>query len=211
MKTDDLIRALAADAPATPGAGSRRALLLLGASTLGVVALFALVFTLRPDLAGAGAWSTLRKLAFTLLLLAAGARGATALMRPDAEVREALVWFAAPLAALTAFITLDIAAHGFAGLGARAMGTMALQCLGSVALLSALPLAAFLYGLRNGASIRPGLAGAFAGAAAGGLAASLYALHCTDDSPFFVAIWYTLAVALVAIAGWLIGRRALRW
>ena len=30
---------------------------------------------------------------------------------------------------------------------------------------------------------------------AGGIAATLYAAHCTDDSPLFVATWYTIAIA----------------
>ena len=41
---------------------------------------------------------------------------------------------------------------------------------------------------RAGASV---LAGAVAGLAAGGVAATLYAAHCTDNSPLFVATWYT--------------------
>ena len=37
-----------------------------------------------------------------------------------------------------------------------------------------------------GVPTRPALAGAVAGLLAGGLAASFYAAHCTDDSPLFV-------------------------
>ena len=44
-----------------------------------------------------------------------------------------------------------------------------------------------------------------------GLAATLYASHCTDDSPLFVATWYTLAVALVAAVGALVGSRVLKY
>jgi hypothetical protein len=43
------------------------------------------------------------------------------------------------------------------------------------------------------------------------LGATLSATHCPDDSPLFVAIWYTLGLALVAVAGALDGRRVLRW
>jgi hypothetical protein len=42
-----------------------------------------------------------------------------------------------------------------------------------------------------------------------GLAATLYAAHCTDDSPLFVATWYTLATALVTVVGALAGRKVL--
>jgi len=43
------------------------------------------------------------------------------------------------------------------------------------------------------------------------LAAALYALHCTDDSPLFVATWYSLAIAGVTVLGWAVGSRLLRW
>jgi hypothetical protein len=39
----------------------------------------------------------------------------------------------------------------------------------------------------------------------------LYAAHCSDDSPLFVATWYTLATALVAAIGALAGARFLRF
>jgi hypothetical protein len=44
-----------------------------------------------------------------------------------------------------------------------------------------------------------------------GLAATLYASHCSDDSPLFVATWYTIATALVAAIGALAGSRMLRF
>ena len=109
------------------------------------------------------------------------------------------------------FIGADIALNGGVNLGPRVMGATALQCLVSVTLLSLAPLAVFLYGLREGATTRPDIAGALAGVAAGGLAASLYALHCTDDSPLFVGVWYGLAIVLVGAAGSFAGRRVLQW
>ena len=65
--------------------------------------------------------------------------------------------------------------------------------------------------MRQGAPTRPALAGALAGLLAGGIAATFYAAHCTDDSPFFVATWYTLAIAVLAGIGALAGGRVLRW
>jgi hypothetical protein len=78
-------------------------------------------------------------------------------------------------------------------------------------LLSLPLLAAALIGLRHGAPTRPAIAGAIAGLLSAGLAATLYASHCTDDSPLFVAFWYTLATALVAAVGALIGSRMLKY
>ncbi|NJL07877.1 MAG: DUF1109 domain-containing protein, partial [Methylacidiphilales bacterium] len=54
-------------------------------------------------------------------------------------------------------------------------------------------------------------AGAVAGLAAGALAATLYAAHCPDDSPLFVASWYGLSIAFVTVAGAALGVRLLRW
>ena len=72
-------------------------------------------------------------------------------------------------------------------------------------------LAAALIALRHGAPARPAVAGAFAGLLSAGLAATLYASHCTDDSPLFVATWYTLATALVTAIGALAGSKVLRF
>jgi hypothetical protein len=80
-----------------------------------------------------------------------------------------------------------------------------------IPLLAAPLLAAGLLALRHGAPSRPSFAGAVAGLMAGGFGAALYAANSTDDSPLFVATWYSLAVIAVAIIGALLGRKVLRW
>ncbi|MGE0341338.1 MAG: NrsF family protein, partial [Xanthobacteraceae bacterium] len=65
--------------------------------------------------------------------------------------------------------------------------------------------------LRYGAPTQPTLAGAIAGLAAGGIAATFYALNCNNDSPLFVATWYPIAIGIVVLAGATIGSRLLRW
>jgi hypothetical protein len=65
--------------------------------------------------------------------------------------------------------------------------------------------------LRGAAPANPTAAGALAGLAAGGIGGAVYGLHCFDDSPLFVAIWYPVGIALMTTAGALIGRRVLRW
>lgn len=71
-------------------------------------------------------------------------------------------------------------------------------------------LACFLLALRQGAPTNPGLAGAIAGLAASGIAATFYATNCTDDSPLFVVVWYSIATAMVVAVGHLAGFRYLR-
>ena len=73
------------------------------------------------------------------------------------------------------------------------------------------PLAVLLLAMRHGASTRPSLTGAVAGLVAGGLAATFYAAHCTDDSPLFVATWYPIAIGMLAILGAIAGKILIRW
>src|SRR5260221_14075078 len=63
--------------------------------------------------------------------------------------------------------------------GSKIIGTHAQNCLTLIPLLSIGPLVCLLLALRRGASTRPGLAGAIAGLAASGIAATFYATNCT--------------------------------
>jgi hypothetical protein len=65
--------------------------------------------------------------------------------------------------------------------------------------------------MRNAAPTSSAAAGASVGRLAAAIAACLYALHCFDDSPLFVSVWYSLATLAVIAAGTLASRRALRW
>jgi hypothetical protein len=93
----------------------------------------------------------------------------------------------------------------------RLMGHSAMLCLGMIPLLALPLLAAALFALRQGAPARPALAGAVAGLLSAGVAGTVYAAHCIDDSPMFVATWYTLATALVTAIGALAGAKLLKY
>jgi hypothetical protein len=93
----------------------------------------------------------------------------------------------------------------------RLVGQHARLCLTLIPLLSIGPLACLLAALREGAPSNPGLAGAVAGLAASGIAATFYAANCTDDSALFVITWYPIATLIVTTAGYLIGRELLKW
>jgi hypothetical protein len=93
----------------------------------------------------------------------------------------------------------------------RLVGHNSMLCMSAIPVLSLPILGAAMVGLRHGAPARPAAAGAIAGLLSAGAAATLYASHCTDDSPLFVATWYTLAAGIVAGLGALIGRRVLRY
>src|SRR5260370_1427946 len=66
-------------------------------------------------------------------------------------------------------------------------------------------------GVRRAAPTNLARTGAFAGLIAGGVSAMAYALHCTDDSLPFVAVWYGGTIVLCTLAGAALGPRLLRW
>ncbi len=72
-------------------------------------------------------------------------------------------------------------------------------------------LMAVIYALRQGAPSSPAVAGAVGGLLAGAIGASVFAMHCTNDSPLFVAIWYVLAIAFMSMLGLAVGRQVLHW
>ncbi len=211
MKTDDLIAALAAESQPAAMPPARRLLLLvlIGAG----MALLLLLATLgvRPDWqAVLTAWRFEAK----FVIFGAAALLATAeclrLCRPTTARSS---WHPMLLAGLllVAAMLAELVLAPSESWAARALGRNALICLVAIPLLAVPPLVALLLALRAGAPMQPGNAGAMAGFAAASIAASFYALHCTDDSPLFVAIWYGLALVLVSIAGAVLGRRLLRW
>jgi hypothetical protein len=91
------------------------------------------------------------------------------------------------------------------------MGSSWLACAVSILVLSLPVLGALLWALRQLAPTQPRLAGAVAGAMAGGVAASLYSLHCTETTFAFFAAWYGGGLLLTSGLGALLGARLLRW
>ncbi|HEY4192460.1 MAG TPA: NrsF family protein [Mesorhizobium sp.] len=211
MQTNDLIEILAKDARAT---APSPVMVLAGAAVVAIMVAAAVFFSVlgpRPDFALA--MSTTR---FALKFVVTGALVVTALAlaarlaRPGAGL-GAMNWLLlAPLILLVAVLG-EFRAIPSADWHTRWIGTNSLVCMMSIPLIGVGPLAVFLVAIRYGAPTRPRLAGAVAGLLAGGLAALFYAAHCPDDSPFFVATWYTIAIAGMAALGALAGQRLLRW
>jgi hypothetical protein len=211
MKTEHLIDALVADRAARgrPLAVSL-ALALLGGAAVSLVLFFA-EFGVRTDIAAALAtWRFDFKIALVLLSLVLAFGVCRECARPDAAqhpLRRLL-----PLAAAAALaVVAEVAIVPRAGWMPRLVGTNSMICLTAVPLLSLAPLVAALAVLRRGAPASPALAGAAAGVLAAASGASLYAFHCFDDSPLFVATWYSLGALPVVLLGALAGRRLLRW
>lgn len=212
MKTEHLIRALAADSAAPQPSLRRWIPTGLGIGFAAALVVFAWKVKPRPDLAEAAAEPRfLLKFAVTLSLAAAAFGLLLRLIRPGLG---AGLWGAALLVGpslLAIGVTIELGSVPAAAWEARMVGSSARFCLTTIPLLAAPILAALFIVLRDGAPTRPALAGAVAGLVAGGLGAGLYAAHCIDDSPLFVMAWYSLAIALVTAVGGLAGSRLLRW
>src|SRR6267142_2082622 len=133
------------------------------------------------------------------------------LSRPEASLRGWAWLLLIPAGLLVAGVAGEMMLPQRLPMMTRAVGGNSRVCLTAIPLMSLPLLAAALIGLRHGAPTRPALAGALAGLLSAGLAATLYASHCTDDSPLFVATWYTMATALVTAIGALAGSRVLRF
>jgi hypothetical protein len=212
MKTDDLIRALTSDlAPPGPSIETRFALAFLP-GVLIALALFAVTLGPRPDLAlVVGDMRFLFKFVVTLLLALCSALLVWRLVRPGAPARLQIAVLAFVPMVLAAGVLVELIVLPTPSWGSRLVGSNGLVCLLSIPFFALPMLIAEILALRQGAPTRPALTGVVAGLFAGGVAAAIYAAHCPDDSPLFVALWYSLGIAIVALVGGLIGRLALRW
>jgi len=213
MQTDELIDLLAADAaPVAKHALAQRLALGAGAGAIIVLSLVLEWLGLRPDLATATAgvffWI---KAAYTAGLGAAGFWAVERLARPGVSAKRpvglgAAILLLFVLAALVQGLNLS----GHARLVA-VQGVSWTVCTRNIAILAGPILVIMLMILRQLAPTRTTLAGFAAGAFSGALAATLYGLHCPEATFVFVALWYTLGVAVSSVIGAMMGRWWLRW
>jgi hypothetical protein len=211
VKTDDLIDLLAKDAaPQWPFRTLYVAALCCGIVLAGV--LFFTTVGLRPNFEQAA--ETIRfPLKFALMLpLAMSAAGVTLAMAQPGADSGIWGWL---LVAASALAVGAIASELYVLPPelwmTNLVGKNAAFCLRTIPMLALGPLLCLLYVLRRGAPTHPGRTGAWAGLAAGAIGATWYAAHCPDDSPLFVAVWYSLGMLMMTLAGYVSGRHLLRW
>jgi len=211
VRTEEFIRALAADRAVEIRLGLAFALALAAGAVIAAT-VFLSELGVRPDVLAA--LHTVRfpfKFVVTIALFAASLRLALALARPGGNAAAAARLLAVPALLIGGALVIELTVLPEAAWGPRLIGTNAKVCLAAIPVSAVGPLVALLLALRSGAPTAPARAGASAGLAAAALAATFYAAHCTDDSPLFVATWYSLAIALVVAVGAVLGPRVLRW
>jgi hypothetical protein len=212
METEQLIRTLAADnAHRARPVGFVLALALLAAAPVSL-AMFLSRLGVRPDVMAAmhNPFFDL-KFVVTLALAFVAMALSLHLSRPEMSLKGWWWLLLIPVGIIAAGIAGEMMMPQRVPAMVRLIGSNSRICLTAIPLMSSPLLAAALIGLRHGATTRPAAAGAIAGLLSAGLAATLYASHCTDDSPLFVAIWYPIAVAVVAAVGALVGSKVLRF
>lgn len=211
MKTDALIDMLARGAGPVPRAIAARRLSPAAAAGLLVSALIAIAWI---GIIPAQMFTTSvpwTKMAYAGGLALAAGWWTARLSRPAAPV-------ALPRR-VTLLVLLAMAVVGGVSLISLPAGTRMDAVLGeswstcpwSVLALSLPALAGSLWAVRGLAPTRPRTAGFAAGLLAGSVGAFGYSLSCPEASPAFVAIWYTLGIALTGGVGALLGSRVLRW
>lgn len=212
MDTNELIRALAAD---TRHRTASLPSVWWGAAGLAILLAAAVFFAtlgLRPDIAAAAETPRFLFKFLVTIALAASAFGVVrTLARPDGSWRKAMPYLMAAPALVALGVIVELFALPPDTWLTTLVGTNSMVCLTYVPLIGIGPLVIFLLALRHGAPERPAVAGAVAGLLAGGIAATFYAAQCTDDSPLFVATWYTIAIAALTLAGAACAHRFARW
>jgi hypothetical protein len=210
VKTENLIELLVKDA-----APWRFRSVLAGAVASGIIIAAILFFAgigFRPDIAEAVTDNRfLFKLVVTISLAAAGIWATLRAGRPDGSLSHRILVLAIPPALLACAAAVELLVLPESQWMPHLVGHNARNCLTLIPLLSIGPLACLLAALRQGAPSSPGQAGAVAGLAASGIAATFYGANCTDDSALFVMAWYPIATLIVTTAGYLMGRKLLRW
>lgn len=213
MRTDDLIDQLAAaPQPIPAGAVQRR---FAGVAVAGALAALVMVLAwlgARQDLAQAMAGRMFwMKATYTGLLGLAGFWALERLARPEGVPRKALLFGALVLALFVGLGLGQWLAADWEHRRSMMMGGSWKVCFRYILTLALPGLLATLLVLRRMAPTRPALAGFAAGAFAGGVAATVYGLHCGESTMVFVGTWYTLGVLGTGALGAMIGRWMLRW
>ena len=212
MRTDELIGRLSSGLePVKRGQVTRMLLVAAAIGLVGSVVVILGMMGLRHDFAAAmvsfGMWT---KLVYTFAIALFGFWLVERMGRPGAEMTRPLQLLAVPLLAILLLAALQMNAPQ-ADMPKLVLGHSSRVCAYLVTVTALPTLAAIFWTLRQLAPTRLALAGAGAGLFAGAVGAFVYSFHCTEGSAPFIAIWYTLGIAVVTALGAALGPRLLRW
>ena len=213
MKTDDLVALLSTNPePVDRRLLSRTVYIALAAGTVVAFGIMLVGLGVRADLMTARALIFLvLKLAFTVGIVGVASVYLTRLVRPGGERRNSSISAVMPFAAIVLLAAISLGLAPSSHWDEMVMGGEWVECLLSIPIIAIVPFAVIVAAMRQAAPTNLVRTGAFAGLISGGVSAMAYALHCTDDSLPFVALWYGGTIVLCTLAGAALGPRLLRW
>lgn len=211
MKTDDLITMLSHEAGSAPKVSVVKR--LLPASLAGGVVAASVVLTILGLIPNEmflepGPWI---KIAYASTLAMAAGWLVSRLGKPGASGTQAIY-------AVLGVVLIMVFSGLMSYLGtpeseraAALMGHSWLDCPWAILGLSLPVMAGAFWAMKGLAPTNLPLAGAACGLFSGAVAALAYALACTEPAAPFIAIWYTLGIALCGALGALLGPKLLNW
>jgi hypothetical protein len=213
MNTDELISALSRGVePVNRRLVNRNVAIALAVGIAVAMGLAFAALGVRADLTTSRAALFLcLKLAFGVAITGAASVYLARLARPGGERKVSAGLAAMPLLAIMLIAAVSLGQAPRSHWDKMVMGNEWLECLISIPIIAIVPFVVVIWAMRRAAPTNLLLAGAFSGLVAGGISAIGYALHCTDDSLPFVALWYGGTIVLCTLAGALLGPRLLRW
>lgn len=213
MKTDDLVALLSTNLePADRNAVVRTLCAAIAAGSFVALGIAFAGLGFRSDLTTTRALIFLAvKLAFAIGIVALALVYLTSLARPGGERKISPLLVAVPFFVIMVLAAISLGSAPRTHWDRMIVGDQWLECLLSIPIIAIIPFAVSIWAVRKGAPTNLTRAGALAGLIAGGVSAMAYALHCTDDSLPFVAVWYGGTIVLCTLAGAALGPRLLRW
>ena len=213
MKTDDLVAVLSTNVePVRRGLVGRTMSMAVAGGAVVALGIMVAALGLRADLTTTRATIfLLLKIAFALAVIGVAMRYLLRLARPGAERGISPLTIAVPFAAIALLGTISLGFAPSSHWDRMILGDEWLECLLSIPIIAIVPFAVVIFAVRRAAPTNLVRTGAVAGLVAGGVSAVAYALHCTDDSLPFVAVWYGATIVLCTLAGAALGPRLLRW
>jgi hypothetical protein len=213
MKTDELIAALSTNVePVNRRLVGRSVGVALAVGIVVAIGIMFIALGVREDLTTPRAVIFLfLKLAFAIGTVGAASVYLMRLARPGGERRVSSGLAALPFMAILLLAGVSLGQAPSSHWDKIVMGNDWLECLISIPIIAVLPFAVVIWAVRQAAPTNLVRTGSFSGLVAGGVSAIGYALHCTDDSLPFVALWYGGTIVLCTLAGAILGPRLLRW
>jgi hypothetical protein len=213
MKTDELVALLSNNhEPVDRSLVVRTLLIALGAGSILALGVTVVGMGVRPDLMTPRALSfVVAKVSFAVGISGLALVYLTKLARPGGERKPRSYLVAVPFLVIMALAAISLGLAPSSHWDKMIVGDEWLECLVSIPVIAILPFAVSIWAVRQAAPTNLARTGAFAGLVAGGVSAMAYALHCTDDSLPYVAVWYGGTIVLCTLAGAAMGPRLLRW